>query len=307
MIKKAFCISLIAFGSLLEIYFYVFRFIGDGLLLPVAISAAIALNLLLAFSVYKKIRVLAVAIIIYSTAQTSVGQTFSLLEHTANAGKNDATINLMIAEHRKNLDRLSLEADTINRQLQSVDGIETRSNYGRTVSGATSRLDKIQAERMASLKAISELSETKSQTEQKAIAAMSVYDFYASMPKWSGMDWLKFVFHSCLSILIALMTPIGIATWNEKEDERKAKKTKLERKHIENFVTVAWYKIRKNTGTKILDELSFNDYCLRNNIEVLVGAYAELFARAIALGLISTEGVPLITLDESEIIKRLVG
>ena len=282
MIKRFFCVSIIALGSLLEVYFYVFRFRGDGMFFPVAIVAAVALCMLLAFSVYNKIKPLTVAIIIFSTAQTSVGQTFSLLEHNAKAG-TDTTSEMLIAEHKKNIDRLSLEADNINDQLRSLSDIASRSNYGRTVSGATSRLDRIHAERLQSIKAIQELTQARQKAERDIVAMTSIYDFYASMPKWSGMDWLKFVFHSFLSVLIALMTPIGIMSWETKE--KKPKRVKLTPQEARDFVTVAWHKVRNKTGREILPELSFDDLCMRREIKFLLVCIKYYLTSALSYGL----------------------
>ena len=51
MIKKIFCVALIALGIALDTYFYAYRFIADGLPVLVAVSSGIALELLLSFAV----------------------------------------------------------------------------------------------------------------------------------------------------------------------------------------------------------------------------------------------------------------
>ena len=52
MIRKLFCVALVALGITLDTYFYAFRFIADGLPVVVAVSSGIALELLLSFAVY---------------------------------------------------------------------------------------------------------------------------------------------------------------------------------------------------------------------------------------------------------------
>jgi len=296
MIRKIFCIAIITLGSGLEIYFYVFRFIGDGINLPIAISAAVALELLLAFSVYqsqfnKIFLIIVVTVSIYATIQTSAGQTFSLMSHDSLAGVKVVTDanKIVLAEHEKNIERLGLEADSINKQLSSLTKLENRAVYAKSVYYANNRLDKINKDIMKSINVISDLSGKQSESEKLTVHDMSVYDFYASIPKWSHMDKLKFIFHTFLSVLLTLMTPIGILSWHSKSD-KKVKTKKITKEQIDNFVYSAWYKVRGKTGMNILPELSYNEIMQRNNFKNILGVYPELYNVCISVGLITDKG-----------------
>lgn len=312
MIRRIFCITIIALGSFLDIYFYAFRFTGDGMLMPIALITAVSLEILLAFAVYNAhtsywFVAVAVAVTIYATIQTSAGQTFALLSYVATTGQEaEHTGQDRIAiEAGKNLDRLAIEADTINKQLQSLSSVESRYMYANTISNATNRLNAISKERTENFKIISDQTTKKSDSEKSAVKNMSIYDFYASMPRWSGLEWLKFIFHTILSAFIALMTPIGILTWNKKGDIVRLNKIKASKSDVEKFVFIAWYKIRGKTGNKILSEVAYNDLMQRNAHTVTIGVYQELFKKCIELDIIKEDGEAVLT-NEKEIIELIM-
>jgi len=306
MIRKIFCSLIIALGSSIDVYFYAFRFIGDGNNLVLAIAMSIALEIFLALCVLKttqskKYYILVVAVSLYAVIQTSAGQTFSLLSSETNTGKTNIKSEL-IEEYRKNLDRLEIETRAINKQMDSVQTTADRANYGRTVYSAQLRLDDISKERIKSLQSMSDLSSEYSKDEKSDNKKMSVYDFYSSMPNWSSKDWLKFVFHTVLSLFIALMTPIGILVWNAKHTTIKS--IKLTDDDITTFVTTAWYKIRQKTGSEILTRLSYDDKLRRENTPFNPAVYNVLYQKCVDLDIISINGYANIT-DENTIIRML--
>jgi len=142
MIKKIFCAALVVLGITLDTYFYAFRFTADGLPVVVAVASGVALELLLSFSVYNIRRsrifiIIAVAITLYAVIQTSAGQTFALLSHTASIGveteTNTATFTM--AQCEKNIERLTTEADAITRQLRSLQSARRGpSTRGRSIA-----------------------------------------------------------------------------------------------------------------------------------------------------------------------------
>src|SRR5690606_37767109 len=116
MIRKIFCVALVALGITLDTYFYAFRFIADGLPAVVAIASGVALELLLSFAVYnarwsKVFITIAVAITLYAVVQTSAGQTFALLSHTASIGVETETNTaaFTMEQCEKNIERLTTE------------------------------------------------------------------------------------------------------------------------------------------------------------------------------------------------------
>lgn len=313
MIRRIFCIAIIILGSFLDIYFYAFRFVGDGMFLPIAIATAIALEILLAFAVYNAhasrwFVAVAVSVSLYATVQTSAGQTFALLSYTAKTGEAVADVgkSRIVSEAEKNLDRLSIEADAISKQLTTLSSMEDRANYSGTIRNATIRLDAISKERQDNMKIVSDATAEKSTSEKAIVKDMSVYDFYASMPRWAGLEWLKFIFHTILSAFIALMTPIGILTWNKKGEIIRLKKIKASKEDVERFVFISWYKIRGKTGSKILSEVAYNDLMQRNAHTVTIGVYQELQKRCIELGIIKDDGEAVVT-DEKEVVHKLMS
>ena len=309
MIKKTFCVALIACGFALDTYFYAFRFTADGLPLSVAVVSGIALELLLSFAVYnarasKLFAAIAIIITCYAVVQTAAGQTFALLTHTVSAGTDtrESTASFTIAECKKNIARLSTESDTINAQLRSLQSAEARSLYAVTIYNATRRLETLSAERARTTDTLLRLSSDVVTDAKTGEERKSIYNFYSSLPNWNGGDWLKFIFHFFLSVLIAIMAPVGIISWGT----NAAPVAAFTRQQIEMFVAAAWYKIRNNTGAYVLSEVAFNELLQRRGHPVEAGMYFALSNRCVNAGLINTSGLAL-EKDHQKVIKKLTG
>ena len=309
MIKKTFCVALIACGFALDTYFYAFRFTADGLPLSVAAVSGIALELLLSFAVYnarasKIFAAIAIIITCYAVVQTAAGQTFALLTHTVSAGSDTAasTASFTIDECKKNIKRLSAEADTINFQLKSLQSAEARSLYAVTIYNATHRLDTISAERARNADLLLKTSSSVVTDAKTGEERKSIYNFYSSLPNWNGGDWLKFIFHFFLSVLIAIMAPVGIISWGTHTTPAAV----FTKQQIEMFVAAAWYKIRNNTGAYVLSEVAFNELLQRRGHPVEAGMYFSLSNRCVNAGLINTSGLAL-EKDHQKVIKKLTG
>lgn len=309
MIKKYLCVFIIAFGVSLDTYFNAFRFLADGLPLVVAVGAGVALEILLSFTVYNSrgstaYKVLATVITAYIVIQTSAGQTFALLSHTASVGQTTATdtASFTISECKKNILRLASEADTINAQLRSLQSAEARSLYSITIANANRRLDLISAERARNADTLLKVSSSVVSDSKTGEARKSIYNFYSSIPSWTGSDWLKFIFHFFLSVLIAIMAPVGILTWGR----TTITATTFSRQQIEMFVAAAWYKIRNNTGSSILSEMEYNALLQRRGHIVESGVYFTLSNRCVNMNLINTSGIAL-ERNHVKVITKLAG
>ena len=308
MIKKVFCAALVTLGITLDTYFYAFRFIADGLPVFIAVSSGIALELLLSFAVYNVRRskvfvIIAVVITVYAVVQTSAGQTFALLSHTASIGveTESSTAVFTIEQCKQNMERLTTEADTITKQLRSLGSVEARADYAGTIARANSRLSEIMRERsklMDILLKTTSATVTDARTEDKN---SSIYGFYASMKYWKKDDWLKFIFHFVLSVLLAIMAPVGIISWGHKTTQAEFSK-----QQIEMFVAAAWYKIRNNTGMNVLSEIAYNELLQKRGHSVESGIYYTLMNRCSQLGLVNNSGYA-IEKDHKKVIARLTG
>jgi len=307
MTKKIFCVALIALGIALDTYFYAFRFIADGLPVVVAVAAGIALELLLSFAVYNARRakifvVIAVAITAYAVVQTAAGQTFALLSHTASVGAatENGTASFTIDQCKQNIERLTVEADGITAQLKSLRSAEARAAYAKTINQANIRLAQITRERSRLMEILSQTTSDTVTNARSIDSQKSIYGFYAGMVDWKKDDWLKFVFHFFLSVLIAIMAPVGILSWGH----ATAVRAEFSRQQIEMFVAAAWYRIRNNTGATVLSEVAYNELLQKRGHPVETGVYFALMNRCVQAGLVNTGGVAL-EKDHKKVIEKL--
>jgi hypothetical protein len=308
VIKKSFCAALIALGIMLDTYFYAFRFIADGLPVFVAVSSGIALELLLSFAVYNMRRskifvIIAVVITLYAVVQTSAGQTFALLSHTASVGTETAndTAAFTIEQCKQNAERLSAEADAITKQLRSLQSTEARAEYAGTIQRANNRLAEITRERSRLMDILTKTSASTVTNARVEDQSKSIYGFYAGMKYWKKDDWLKFIFHFFLSVLIAIMAPVGIISWGH-----NTARVEFTRQQIEMFVAAAWYKIRNNTGSTVLSETAYNELLQKRGHMVETGIYFSLMNRCSQLGLVNTGGFA-IEKDHKKVVAKLSG
>jgi hypothetical protein len=310
MIRKIFCAALVVLGIALDTYFYAFRFIADGLPVVVAVAAGIALEMLLSFAVWNTQRskvfvVIAVAITIYAVVQTSAGQTFALLSHTASIGveteANTAAFTLEQCE--KNIDRLTTEADTITRQLKSLQSAKARAEYAGTITSANARLNQLTRERTQLMDVLLKTTAATVSDARNVNNRKSIYGFYAGMVNWQKDDWLKFVFHFFLSVLLAIMAPVGILSWRHTAETSTPE---FSRQQIEMFVAAAWYRVRNNTGMTVLSEVQYNELLQKRGHPVETGVYFALMNKAVQSGLVNTSGFAL-EKDHKKVIEKLIG
>ena len=309
MIKKIFCVALVTLGVTLDTYFYAFRFIADGLPVVVAVSSGVALELLLSFAVYNARRskvfiVIAVAITLYAVIQTAAGQTFALLSHTAGIGveTETGTATFTMAQCKENVARLTEEANIITGQLKSLQSVKARVEYAGTINRANERLNQITRERTRLMDTLLKTSAATVTDARDADSQTSIYGFYAGMVNWKKDDWLKFVFHFFLSVLLAIMAPVGILSWGHAAAITPA----FSRQQIEMFVAAAWYRVRNNTGSTVLSEVAYNELLQKRGHPVETGVYFALMNRCIQCGLVNTGGFAL-EKDHKKVIEKLSG
>ena len=293
MIKKLFCIPLITLGVTLDTYFYAFRFIADGLPIIVAIACGVMLELLLSFCVYRRTKIstaIAIAITIYAVVQTSAGQTFALLSHTASIGveTENKTADFAMTQCKENLERLTVEANTITAQLKSLQSAKERAAYAGTISQANKRLVEITRERSRLMDLLIKTSSATVTGARAENQKSSIYGFYAGMKDWKKDDWLKFLFHFILSVFIAIAAPVGIIAWGHKTTQ-----TQFSKQQVEMFVAAAWFRVRNNTGMTVLSEIEFNALLQKRWYLIEAGVYFALMNRCTQLGLINASGVAL--------------
>ena len=309
MIRKIFCAALVALGITLDTYFYAFRFIADGLPVVVAVSSGVALELLLSFAVFNARRskafiAIAVAITLYAVVQTSAGQTFALLSHTAGIGveTETGTATFTMAQCKENVARLTEEANIITGQLKSLQSVKARVEYAGTINRANERLNQIMRERTRLMDVLLKTSAATVTGARDADNQKSIYNFYAGMVNWQKDDWLKFVFHFFLSVLLAIMAPVGILSWGHAATIR----AEFSRQQIEMFVAAAWYRVRNNTGSTVLSEIAYNELLQKRGHPVETGVYFALMNKCVQSGFVNTGGFAL-EKDHKRVIEKLTG
>ena len=309
MIRKIFCVALVALGITLDTYFYAFRFIADGLPVVVAVASGVALELLLSFAVYNARRskvfiAIAVAITLYAVIQTAAGQTFALLSHTAGIGveTETGTATFTMAQCKENVARLTEEANIITGQLKSLQSVKARVEYAGTINRANERLNQIMRERTRLMDVLLKTSAATVTDARDADNQKSIYNFYAGMVNWQKDDWLKFVFHFFLSVLLAIMAPVGILSWGH----AAAIRAEFSRQQIEMFVAAAWYRVRNNTGSTVLSEVAYNELLQKRGHPVETGVYFALMNKCVQFGMVNTGGFAL-EKDHKKVIEKLSG
>ncbi len=130
----------------------------------------------------------------------------------------------------------------------------------------------------------------------------SIYGFYAGMVNWKKDDWLKFVFHFFLSVLLAIMAPVGIISWGHQATFH----VEYSRQQVEMFVAAAWYRVRNNTGMTVLSEVQYNELLQKRGHPVETGVYFALMNKAVQSGLVNTSGFAL-EKDHKKVIEKLMG
>ena len=120
------------------------------------------------------------------------------------------------------------------------------------------------------------------------------------MVNWKKDDWLKFVFHFFLSVLLAIMAPVGILSWGH----AAAIRAEFSRQQIEMFVAAAWYRVRNNTGSTVLSEVAYNELLQKRGHPVETGVYFALMNKCVQFGLVNTGGFAL-EKDHKKVIEKL--
>jgi hypothetical protein len=247
---------------------------------------------------------IAVAITLYAVVQTSAGQTFALLSHTAGVGveTETGTATFTMAQCKENVARLTEEANIITGQLKSLQSVKARVEYAGTISRANERLNQITRERTRLMDVLLKTSAATVTDARDADSQKSIYNFYAGMVNWQKDDWLKFVFHFFLSVLLAIMAPVGILSWGRVA----AARPEFSRQQIEMFVAAAWYRVRNNTGSTVLSEVAYNELLQKRGHPVETGVYFALMNRCVQLELVNTGGFAL-EKDHKKVIEKLSG
>jgi uncharacterized protein YhaN len=231
---------LILFGSTLEIYYYWYRFTGDGIHSVFALISGFVLTVfLIVVAQYKQTgaRFLAGILIAYSIFCTSAGQAYSLEQvrmSQAVARAQDANAARERESIEKTVESLRDQWDQIESQKRgSVETLEDRFEWKNTLAIAEAEQKNIMDDIAGYNQQLAGL------YARENILPPDIYEYYEGVfeiPAWL----LQVILQMLLSGFIALMAPIGVAIW--------PKIIQAEKKRI-----------RKRPAAKLAAELEINE------------------------------------------------
>lgn len=267
-----FSVSLIIIGSFLEIFYYSYRFINDGISIWLSIIIGVALTLLLSLAVYKrKQRIMWLIIIpvsIYSILATSAGQSFSLgikEEIRFEEQAEQEYIQEEITETLNQIESIDKELSKINEQIEStVSSLEDRYEWKFTLARAEERIDELKLERSELKIILNDLRSKATIHQEVETANINIYEFYHKLFGWEK-NIFQFVLHTILSAFIAAMSPIGIITLSLKNNKLLKKSNDYIKPYIKRWIQLNWSGYRTGRSETILKKETFDEFMKKNN------------------------------------------
>lgn len=307
---KILAIFLIIFGSGLEIFYYYYRFAGDGTAWYISLSAGFALNLLmLALTLLRKnwqALILLIIVSCYSLFCTSSGAAFSLgitERKYENAKRQEQTVLKMIAEYDKEIIRLETEYSNIEKQkLSTVLTLEDRYNWKNTLARAEKRQTEIITEKTAWQKKKDQLRKSESILN----LSQNIYSYFSKLFGWSA-KWIQFGLQLIFSLLIAAMGPCGIIILTPQKIQSKRgpyRKTDIT-PWLKNWIKVNWIPIRSNRGNILLSKTAFMEFQKRQEIDFPAIIYNRILKHAEDCRVIEENKIKIT--DEKEVYKKITG
>ena len=218
-------IALLSGGWFLEVYYYQFRFVGDGTPFWIAIIIGVSLTLFLSslfINMNKKKYMLSFVLILFSMFYTMSGQNYSYSK-SQNA---NSTINSQAATIQNKYDYYTVRINETRKSIQYKDSILPDDIKDRTY------LNKNGVQPL--LKEINGLKEELEILEGKRdhldlgnveIVSLSAYEMLANDLGLSSPTPLKLISQAVLSLFIALMAPSGIRILSNTYHPTPPKKT----------------------------------------------------------------------------------
>lgn len=222
--KKLFAAILAVIGIPLELYFYWFRFVNEGMEGWIAIVTAIGLTVLLSTFVYfakpdgtAKARYKwlypALLVALFDIFSTSAGQSFAMAQTEALGAGTEAmakNAEWALQDAEKEIVRLDNEYGKLTYQEDSITSIEERAKWKSTI------------ENLAKAKTANRAARDQQQARKEAEAAklgtasvgrkINVYAYYEAL---FGLParWIQFILHTLLSVCIVSMAPVAVLLW----------------------------------------------------------------------------------------------
>jgi hypothetical protein len=275
------------------------RFLNDGIAPWLAIISGASLTLLLALAVANRKRkwawILMFCLIGFSILSTSAGQSFSLgvkqkqaaLIETSEAYQTDEINNLT---NRR--DAIDKELSDITQQInKTVATLEDRAIWRTTLAAAEARKTELSKERAETDDKLKSLySKNTIYDNSDASVTVNIYDFYSNLIGIKS-DTIQFILHTILSVFIAIMSPIGLLSYPQKNEVRREVKNKTKRhvkvKHepktlsdkwqpwVEKWVHANWVGV-KSGSKEILSRIEFDKFCIARGYKFSEAKYNKI-------------------------------
>ena len=316
---KLFGISLIIFGSFLEIYYYSYRFTNDGIETWLSIIIGIALTLFLCLAILnrnkKGINFLIFTLIIYSILATSAGQSFSLSLFQKEEIQKDIQEEYRqdeITEIQYRINQIDEKYSQIQSGInETAQTLHDRGVYRTAIEKAENQQFILNDERLKLNNRLSELREQAISYEGIEERKTNIYEFYNRLT-FVPIEWLQFLFQTWLSIFIAIMAPLGITTLQvikpkeEKEKPQNKEPSETWIMLIEKWVYINWFGVRSKKSNNILNETNFHEYTKAHGKEFPKKHYNRIKTIAIKTKCIKKTGI-IINNNEAEVIGKIVN
>jgi hypothetical protein len=281
---------MILIGSFLEIYYYTYRFTADGIPWWLGIIIGAGLNLLLMLLVYwKKNSLMIIFLIAYSVISTSAGQTFSIIEKQKIEAEAKADPEKKRIE--KEIELLQEERSGLSDQINgTIKTLEDRYEWQNTLGKAEKRITEIEEQIKTYNKAVEDL------TKGETIKENNIYTFYENLMQGIiGKDFLKFVFHTVLSVFIALMAPTGIKIMLSSNGMTYGITTK--EMDFKTWLELAYYGEARGRP-KVPNENIMKEYFNIRGIEFDAVRNKKHFDKAVEKGYIDINGTHILKYEE---------
>jgi len=322
--KKLYPFILIILGSILEIYYYYFRFNQDGVNIIISLIIAISLTAMLTIlSAYYKRRIswaILIPLALFSIITTSSGQSFSLgIIEQEKAIDNVQQLNIQseIDEIQADIKIINLEIEK-NMSLNTLENTYWANKYRDELDNQEARQDELKLQKIALQDRIKELRLSQTQhIEIEVDDKTNIYKFYGNLFH-INQGWLKFILQTILSTFIAVMAPIGIILLTPKpvkipepiKPPKKVKKKYNYGAYIEKFVNASFYPVINKRSEKIVDKTQYLAW-MKNRYKkgketflFTTQIYDKIFKACVDNNYIDKNGVALNT-NLKEIIKGL--
>ena len=301
-------VALISCGWYLEIYYYRFRFVGDGVDPTVSLILGSALTLLLSAlfikSVFnsKKIVIARVVLICMSVSFTMSGQNYSYNEsQNMNSVENSSTASIKDKYSDYTVRIQNIENDIQQKNSLLPDNIKERANWA--TKGVQPLLEEIKLLK-DDLKYYEHLRDNLD-LSTGSVVKLSAYEALSNDLGLQSPTLFKLVSLGLISLFLALMAPSGIkvleSVYSPKEVVQKPKK-----QESTSIDSLTLYTNSRFRGEEKPPSLKGRGEVV-GETGISYAMFNKISKKAISLGLITTTGnmtIPNVTKSEFEMMLR---